>query len=75
MPKLDSQPLAAYSWSVGGVVVVVMLPPPQSVLADHPTDLHVHLVVDGVAELYVLIVDCVTTVRQSAWLERKVTNR
>ncbi len=39
------------------------------VLADHSPDLHVHLVVDGVAELNVLIVDSVTTVRQSARLK------
>jgi hypothetical protein len=54
---------------------VVVLPPPQPVLADHPPDLHVHLVVDGVAQLYVLIVDGVTTVRQSAGLKERERNK
>jgi hypothetical protein len=58
-------------WSIGGVVVMVVLSPPEPVLADHATDLHVNLVVDGVTKLYVLIVDCVATVRQSARLKHK----
>ena len=54
--------------------MVVVLPPSQPVFADHSPDLHVHLVVDGVAELYVLIVDSVTTVRQSAGLKKERRN-
>ena len=50
---------------------MVVLPPPEPVLADHATYLHVDLVVDGVTKLYVLIVDCVATVRQSARLKDK----
>ena len=50
---------------------MVMLPPSEPVLANHSPDLHVHLIVDGMTQLYVLIVDSVTTIRQSARLKIK----
>lgn len=51
-------------------VVVMMLPAFQSVLTNHTTDLHVDLVIDGMAEFNLLIVDSMATVREATWLSR-----
>ena len=74
--RIGPRSVTSYPWAVCssggcGVVVMVMLPPSEPVLANHSPDLHVHLIVDGMTQLYVLIVDSVTTIRQSARLKIK----